>query len=490
MTPRRRRLYRLALGLVLLGALNAPFFLAADEPAAAARELRTQKVGAVTYFHVRLEAPKDMLDLARLQQSVRDGETADLSRLPRLIPQDGKARVVYLRLPAFDGPQFRPGQPRASEDQPVPPPAKDKGPGDVKDKDAPRRPAAVEGLEFVGRIEGAGTAKFVLLYPLPKDSDAPAPRGKIRDRLKKALKGKPGWAEVEIELDFAKAKKIAVPEEAARRKPSQPPVRDDLEGLWASAQVTAFNLAETESPDFGFFSFARTATERKYGVNAQPVFTFSSRQPSRPGPRGILPGGVASTEELYEMTTGAAAITESLALTRMITPNFRDDGKRTVEVAKIAGIDIAEHPWKKMMGENKPAADPLAKLIPHDNYYIRFKSIRKFLELGALMELWGSNLSRAFQLTSRDHGIHARYEKQLCLKSSWLGKTFGPAVIKSVAVTGNDPYLREGSDVTIIFDVINKDLFLTAVEPFLKDARKEYGDSAQGREGRAPGRHD
>jgi hypothetical protein len=56
-----------------------------------------------------------------------------------------------------------------------------------------------------------------------------------------------------------------------------------------------------------------------------------------------------------------------------------------------------------------------------------------------------------------------------------MGKTLGPAVVRSLAVTGNDPYLREGSDLTVIFHVSNRALFLGAVDSFIQQARKEFG---------------
>ena len=67
-----------------------------------------------------------------------------------------------------------------------------------------------------------------------------------------------------------------------------------------------------------------------------------------------------------------------------------------------------------------------------------------------------------------------RFEQQLCLKSTGLARTFGPAVIKDLAITGNDLYLREGSDFTIIFHLSNKSLFKTGSEPALAEAKKRF----------------
>src|SRR5262249_42651570 len=137
---------------------------------------------------------------------------------------------------------------------------------------------------------------------------------------------------------------------------------------------------------------------------------------------------------------------------------------------------IAQHPWQKMMGDRIPAPEPLAKLVPHDNYYVAFKSVRKFLEFNDQLDEWGTTLIRAYEVTSRDYGLKERYERQLCLRSTGLSRTLGPALIRGVALTGNDLYLREGSDLSFIFEVNNRALFLTAVEPFLEEVRKEFGN--------------
>ncbi|HKB39243.1 MAG TPA: hypothetical protein VKD72_22585, partial [Gemmataceae bacterium] len=180
---------------------------------------------------------------------------------------------------------------------------------------------------------------------------------------------------------------------------------------------------------------------------------------------------------LYEMTTGAAAIAESLALRRMAGVATKDDGKRTVEVARIKGIDVAEHPWEKMMAGKKPADEPLARLIPHDNYYLVFKNPRKLTDLGELLGQWGNSLGQAFKLKSRDYRIRERYAEQLCLNKALGVRRVGPLLLKSVAITGNDPYLREGSDLTIIFHANNKKVFLAGLDRLVKEARQKHGDA-------------
>ena len=151
-------------------------------------------------------------------------------------------------------------------------------------------------------------------------------------------------------------------------------------------------------------------------------------------------------------------------------------GTALVAISKVEGIDVAEHPWKEMIGDKKPAPEAFARLVPADNYYIHFKHMARFIEFTELMDQWGTTLTRAYEVTSRDYRLWQRYEQQLCLRSTVLGKTLGPLVIKGIGITGSDAYIREGSDVALLFQVIDKKIFLGAVEPFISEARKKFGD--------------
>ena len=402
------------------------------------RQLRTQRVGDAAYFHVRFDAPADMR-VPRIEQwKGSDLQRRMLARLPQLVPQDGNASAVY---PRVQIPDFYPA---------------------VGFSAAPvREPVPVQGLEFVGKIHRPEWTRFLLLYC--RDPNPPAPP--LLDERDATGKGSPPtrWAQVPVELDLSAAVHLDPPDFGSkRRQPGQPPAADDLQGLWASAQADRFAVLEALAPDFGFYGFAAEATARKYGVRA-PMLE-----------RGPVANAERVHRQLYETTTGSAAITQSLQLHRMIGGE-PDRGRRTVDVTRIRGIDIADHPWLRMMGSQHPDPEPLARLVPHDNFYVHFKSVRKFIEFGEVLDQWGTNLVQAYEVNSRDYQIRQRYEKQLCLRSTWAGKALGEALVRGLALTGSDGYLREGSDVAVIFHVNDVAVFLKAVDPFLQDARKEYG---------------
>jgi hypothetical protein len=406
------------------------------------QRLRTQEVNGTTYFQVQFEPPKDYStpQLSRFTFWWQS-RSPELALLPRLVPQDSQTRQVYLQL-RFSKLEF----------------AKGPGPwtGDPE----------LDGLTFLGMVTDKKPARLLLLYPTGQDAARKAPKDKVKEEsaLVRLLRQRGSWAEAEVVLDFSKAKKVDFPAGGFNRPGDVMPKTDDLEGRWALSQGAAFAVQERLSPGAGFYAFAREATARKYKVPSLSLFE---------GGRGPDPDQL--NRRLFELTTGADAIAESMALRRMRERNFRDKGERIIEISKLQGIDIAEHPWEKMMAGKKPAPEPLARLVPHDNYYLHFKSIVKFLDIGDLMDQWGTTLTRAFEVNSRDYHLKDRLEEQLCLGSTGLARIFGPAVIKGVAITGSDPYIREGSDVTVIFHLANKKAFQRAVEVFIDKARKKWG---------------
>src|SRR5262249_44584448 len=151
------------------------------------------------------------------------------------------------------------------------------------------KPVPVDGLEFVGKTREKGKGKFTLIYPISADPPRPPRVGK-----KEADGGKPVWAEVSLELDFAAADEVPVPASAAGRSPSWPPTRDALEGWWASGQAARLAVLEALTPGFGFYGFACEATGRKYRVHAPMLQREEARN------RELV------HRRLYETTTGSA----------------------------------------------------------------------------------------------------------------------------------------------------------------------------------------
>lgn len=320
-----------------------------------------------------------------------------------------------------------------------------------------RQRASQPWLSFCGQVTGNGKARLLLLYPLAEQ--APPKLPPLAELVQM-----PGMVQAAVELDFDKAHVVPVPKVDPE---DQHLNRDDLRGYWALHQAAHFAVLETQVLEFNFYSFAREATGRKYNVVA---------------PAWVRRQTVDAEHRLYEITTGADAVAETLQLHRLLQPEDRPRGDRSVSITDVAGVTVPRQPWDRMLAGKQPVVEPIARLVPHDNYYIYFKNIRKFMEFGDLLDQWGTSVIRVYEMKSRDAQLRQRYERQLCLKSTALGKLLGPAVVKGIAVTGNDPYLREGTDISVVFEVANRALFRSAVEGFLKEARQEHGGRL--REGR------
>jgi hypothetical protein len=429
-------------------------------------ELHTQIVGDVTYFRLRLATPPDQ----RLPEFNNwNRQRQDLSRLPALIPQDDKIRAVYLTANRNNNSQFWNWNRPAAR-------------GGVE-------PIPFNGLEFFGQSRG-GRAKLLLLYPTETELKLPILNQFVPTRMR------PTWAQVPLELDFSKSKPLAVPESAESRRSSQDRVatpqdsarmqqarargevdstsEDDLEGQWARSQSAFFAVAEFLSADFSFFRFAREATNQKYRVSVPGLPRMWDWRSDGMGGPGEFGGA-----RMYELTTGATAMAETLQLDRLLGGSRPDDGPRDTPVTKLAGIDVGQHPWKEMIGDKRPADEPLAKLVPDDNYYVSFRAIPKLAAFRQLAKSWGGSLMRSMSLSNRDYGLVARYERQLCLSLDGLAASVPPTAVRAIAITGSDGYLVEGSDVAVLILVQDANAFQAAAEPYLAAERKEFGARLQ-----------
>ena len=281
---------------------------------------------------------------------------------------------------------------------------------------------------FVGRIREADKQEFLLRCP----------------------KAGGTWHYLPISIDFGQA------------KPG-----DDLVKAWLRAQAT--DLSAASSGDNSFYAYARARLLARLGTAA----TAESFDPGVPRPE--------ASEHLYEITTGALALQESLQLDRMRSGAI-DAGSREVSIETIKGVTVRAHPWKEMIGAKQPKIEAIAALVPEDQYYVRFTTTRALSEFLEFADDWGGSLLAMAETAGRDYGVKEKIETQICLRTSWLSKLLGPAVIESLVVTGSDPYLREGSDLTIIFQLKAAPIFEAAVARYLDEARKQHPDLTEGQD--------
>ncbi|MBV9125549.1 MAG: DUF1559 domain-containing protein, partial [Planctomycetes bacterium] len=195
--------------------------------------------------------------------------------------------------------------------------------------------------------------------------------------------------------------------------------------------------------------------------------------------------------DLFSIFTGALAVQESLQLDTMRggpanprinrpvapgeDPKARLEKRRqeTVAVADLAGPSVESHPWKKMLAGKKPEVSPLARAVPNDYYLVEFHSLTKMLEAMDQSDLWSTHLFDQAVREARTQQVGERIKKQLAVETTPLLRPFYDGVVEDVAVTGSDLFLREGSDVTLLFRIKQPDLFKTRMDGFLTHAARD-----------------
>jgi hypothetical protein len=145
--------------------------------------------------------------------------------------------------------------------------------------------------------------------------------------------------------------------------------------------------------------------------------------------------------------------------------------QEVVALSDLQGPAIKSHPWKQMlraktgpgsppfqtvkMGKGIAAHDPpvgrLSRCVPEDFYYVEFRVLSRLLDTLDVTSLWSTHLFSQGLREARTSDTSSRIQTQLALEITPPLKTFLDLVVEEVAVTGSDLYVREGSDVTMIF---------------------------------------
>jgi hypothetical protein len=144
------------------------------------------------------------------------------------------------------------------------------------------------------------------------------------------------------------------------------------------------------------------------------------------------------------------------------------------DVGRLTGPTIKSHPWQKMLAGRKPEISALARCVPDDFYFAEFRSLNKLVEAMDISNLWSTHLYNQAVREARTQRTGERLREQLAVQDTPLLRPFYDQVVEEVAVTGSDLYLREGSDVTLIFQVKQPKLFKARMDAFLKEAEKKY----------------
>ncbi len=180
-------------------------------------------------------------------------------------------------------------------------------------------------------------------------------------------------------------------------------------------------------------------------------------------------------EDTYALFTGGRAMSENLALDRLL--RSAGGGEPSVDVASLPGISVQEMDWKPLVKDLDPEKDPLAALVPADQHALFFPSFNAFMDMLDEARANGTPVLRLLDVRSEDARTHERYERQLCLSADALARILGPQTISSVAVTGSDPYMRTGTDVAVLYEAKNPAVLRTMIDGRVAAAARAKPDA-------------
>jgi hypothetical protein len=234
----------------------------------------------------------------------------------------------------------------------------------------------------------------------------------------------------------------------APKTPAATPARipaPQVEAAWASAAIEY--LEASTSP---VWTYAAGRLRARYLPKEQAKL-LALRKPQ-------LKSG-SELSHLMDTTTGRISVERALERDRdLFVAASRE--KPSIALDKLVPPRLSQHAWAAMSaGLGAPPDEPLAHATPAEFYFVRAKDFGKLIELIDLVDDFGQPAADLLDGQTQSRGTLARYETELGLSRSALTRTFGPALVKELAVVGSDPYVHEGTDLTLLFRVKDARLF-------------------------------
>jgi hypothetical protein len=289
--------------------------------------------------------------------------------------------------------------------------------------------------EFYGRLRGQGKAKLRLSYETVSENLDGSRRLDVRH------------SDIEVLIPATPGGPKAVFQE------------------WARRQNEHFLKLLNYYPDQTFFQFVLLQSGDRYGIAPPPLARTA-------------PDANAVEADLYDVLTGSLAIQD--VLQQQTLKGGGRPGNLEMHISELTPPPLQSLDYAKLLEEKRvkqkiePKVHDMARLIPEDQYFLHFNSMRSAGELFDLSKDWGDSLLRLFKISALDNRVEEKLNDQLCLRRDHLTRLFADGVIAEVGITGSDPFILEGTDITMIFRLKNAAIFQNAAEDWLAQVKQKY----------------
>jgi hypothetical protein len=238
----------------------------------------------------------------------------------------------------------------------------------------------------------------------------------------------------------------------------------DVLAAWAEAQAGALGLAALRSPEgAGFARYVAQVSKGAWGAEVGGPGFRPRREP-----------------DLYGVMTGLAAVQEALQLDA-----WRDREDRPgppVKLAKLEGPHVASHDYDALRKGVEPRLFDAAAAMPADTFALHFTSPEALFTVVDLLDAWGTDLAHALEGHARDRGTKERLFGQLALPRDDFSRLHASRAVEAISIVGHDPFVREGTDLTVILTAKDAGLVRLAAQAARAQAKSKRPDAAEAKE--------
>jgi len=253
----------------------------------------------------------------------------------------------------------------------------------------------------------------------------------------------------------------------------------DAEKSQSPESAWTFEAAQTQLkmyPKDVFLQYVALKLGQRNGIDATEMLRLNDST------RQQIAAERRENVDLFNLFSGSLAVQESLQLDAMRPGSSVNRDSEAIKpgpevaISALTGPTVESHPWHEMLKGRTSKISILANYVPADNYYIRFRSVSRMLETIDGGNLFAKHLytQTGEQAFARD--TDRRLRQQLAVETNPLARPFYDLVVKEIAITGSDPFVNEGSDVTLLFRFDQDLVFRTQMDAYLTAAEKSEAD--------------
>jgi hypothetical protein len=183
--------------------------------------------------------------------------------------------------------------------------------------------------------------------------------------------------------------------------------------------------------------------------------------------------------DMMALYTGVTSIEEALQADRGLMIRGAAKDAETVPLASVQGVALAVHPWDEIIAATgrEPKIEPMAKIAPAAMFYLHFRDLRVASQTSALMAEWLQPMAELAEGKGGSSKVAERLEQQLALERTVLSEKLGHLASSGVVVLAGDPFVREGTDVAIVFQLAHGDLLRSSLDGFAAAAKTRRPDA-------------